>query len=352
MELRNISSGSDLASKLASEGMPGLIILLGDEQYLQDSMTAAVERCFSAAGDGSVVRISGGDSELLLKLENELLTFDMFADRKMVILREADANVLKAVSTRVGDLTAALGPDRLLLTVGPHIRKETLKAQWFRKFSDAIPNITVQFYAPDPARLPRWLTQEADALGLQLNTDAAALLAESFEGNLGGAVQTLKTIMIQGKSRIGAQDVAPFLGLSTRFMAFDISDALLAGDSYRALKIARSLADQQGDNTPMLLAELGKMLNLILRLRQAQEVPANLFRNCGVFLPAKQNQFQNIARRMPPTHLNNLIRLFALINQSRTTFDEGQTARYVEAFLAFFSSPRELEGFLQAAPNV
>ncbi len=346
MELKNIDLAANLYDHLRKNGTAGLILLLGDDFYIQSSLAGAVERYYTELCGSNIIRLNA-DSAQWSDIETSICCFDIFSPNKLVVLSGADTAKLKELSAHSNELTDNLGGDKILLVLGPHLKKDTLKTGWFTKLKN-VPNYTIQFYPPEISRFPRWLVQEAAYFGFSLDMRAACLLAESYEGNIGGAVQTIKTIGMQGKNRIADSDVMPFLSQSTRFVVFEISDALLAEDSYRSLKILHSL-ETQGDFTSLLLAELNKMLSLIMKLKQSEETgvqPQSLFRAYGIILQTKQNQYYNVAKRMPVPHLNNLLKLFALINRTRMTFDNAQTMRYLEVFTAFFSSPRDLEKFL------
>ncbi|MBQ8707152.1 MAG: DNA polymerase III subunit delta [Succinivibrionaceae bacterium] len=352
MELKNIDSAQALARHLSPAKMPGLILLLGDDFYLRSSMAREVERVFLSSGEGTVARFSEAEAKWA-NLEDSLCSFDMFSSRKLSIVAVADQQLLKDLSTHSEDLAGCLDSDRVLLVLGPHLKVETLKTKWFAKLTSAIGNYTVQFYAPDASRLPRWLMQEAAALGLRMDVRAAALLAESYEGNLGGAIQSLNTIRLQGKTSVTQDDLAPFLSQSTRFSGFDISDAILAGDSYRSLKILHSL-DQQGEYFMLLLSEVNRVLTLLLKIKQYTQLGQStqaLFQQHSVFLSIKQNQYLNTASRMPVSHLNNLIRLFALANRAAMSFDQNLTMGHLETLLSLFNRPAELDSFMSQAEN-
>ncbi len=343
MDVKYLKSGTDLSNYLQKNGVPGLILLLGDELYIQRSMAQSVENYFSQTTPGSIIRLNCADFDWN-KLQNELFTFDMFCTNKLVVISGADPKFLRELSGKAQQLAEILSPNKMLLVLGPHLKKDTLSTGWFGKLAK-INNYTVQFYPPNTAMLPPWLIDEARSMDLKLDARAAALLAESFEGNLGGAVQTLKTIKMQGVRTITEQQVAPFLDASTRFISFDISDALLAGDNYRALKILNSLKTQ-GESYLLLLKELNKIIQALTELKQCQisgEPAAPHLKALGIILPNKQNQYMNLATKIPNYHLNNLIRLFALINATRMQFNEPQMMRYIQILIALFAQPEQLD---------
>jgi DNA polymerase-3 subunit delta len=347
VEIKNIDSASRLYQHLLQNGSAGLIMLFGDDSYILNSMAKAVERYYTEQGGSNIIRLNS-DFTGWSDIETNICNFDIFSQSKMIILSNANLTKLKELAGHDKELADSLGSEKKLLVLGGHLKKETLKTAWFSKLK-AIPNYIIQFYPPEISRLPRWLVEEAGYLGLSLDIKAAVLLAESYEGNTGGAVQTLNTIKMQGKKHISDGDVIPFLSQSTRFATFDISDAMLSGDSYRSLKILHSL-ETQGEDIPLLLSEINRMLTLIMRLKQSRETgeqPQALFKSYNVFILSKQNQYQNSAQRMTVPHLNNLLRLFALINRTRMNFDNSQTVRYLELLIAFFSRPDDLERILE-----
>ena len=80
------------------------------------------------------------------------------------------------------------------------------------------------------------------AAGLQPDHDAAALIADRVEGNLLAAQQEIEKLrLILGEGKVSAEAVNDAVANSSRYDVYKLTDAALAGDTHRCVKILGGL---------------------------------------------------------------------------------------------------------------
>ena len=90
--------------------------------------------------------------------------------------------------------------------------------------------------------LPGWIAARLRAAGLQPDRDAVALIADRVEGNLLAADQEIQKLsLLLGEGRVTAAEVNDAVANSSRYDVYKLTDAALAGDGRRSVKILGGL---------------------------------------------------------------------------------------------------------------
>jgi DNA polymerase-3 subunit delta len=109
----------------------------------------------------------------------------------------------------------------------------------------------------------------AASLGLKLSGDAADLLADRVEGNLLAADQEIvKLAMTMPDGVIGEAEILEAVTDSARFDVFRLTDALIAGDSVRALRVLAGLRTE-GVQPTLINWAVSREIALLARLQFA-----------------------------------------------------------------------------------
>jgi DNA polymerase-3 subunit delta len=196
------------------------------------------------------------------------------------------------------------------------------------------------------------------ARGINARHDAAELLAERVEGNLLAAAQEVdKLALLIGASpdaandaraasrkAAGAIDAAEMDRLvadSSRFDAFKLIDAALAGESARALRMLRSLR-AEGEAVPGLM---GPIVGPVLTLAALAEVKAS-GGNLGAAMQAqriwdsKQSQYKRALDRHDAAHWERIAIECGRIDRIAKGREPGDAWLVLERVLAAIAQPR------------
>jgi DNA polymerase-3 subunit delta len=233
-----------------ARGLAPVYLLAGDESLLVADAATAVRGAARAAGyDERVVHeVERGFDWSLLR--GEAASLSLFAQRRLIELRLGSGKLSDDGIAALRDYLAAPPPDVLLMLTGDSFDKRTRDSAWFSACDRA--GVVVYAWPLELAALPRWLVARARGLGLSLDEQAAALLADLTEGNLLAAAQELdKLVLLAPPGGVLDRDgVLQAVGDSTRYATRDLADAVLTGDRARLTRALAHLKDS--GETPIL----------------------------------------------------------------------------------------------------
>ena len=139
-------------------------------------------------------------------------------------------------SAAITALVENLGDDLLLIVSGPKLDRSNANAKWVKALAGAGGHVAV--WPVDRAELPAWIRTRMRAAGLEPAPDAVQLIAERVEGNLLAAMQEIEKLrLLLGSGPVSAEHVQRAVADSSRYDAYQLADAALAGDAPRALRI-------------------------------------------------------------------------------------------------------------------
>ena len=242
-------TSDSLATHLAQRLLPSYLIS-GDEPLLGGEAADAVRARARAAGfserevhfieraaDWDEVRASTGNLSL-------------FGARRVIEIRLSSARPGAAGNAALVALLEARDPDLLLLVIAPRLDREAQGAEWVRAIDSHGAWLAV--WPVDPGRLVEWLRGRCRKLGLETSAEALELLAARTEGNLLAAHQELtKLAWLCGGGTVTADTVLAGVADSARFDVFQLGEAVLLGETTRAL---RMLAGLRAEGTEATLA--------------------------------------------------------------------------------------------------
>lgn len=238
-----------LATQLAHQLLPAYLVS-GDEPLLAGEAADAIRERARAAGfserDVHFIERAGDWEAVRASTAN----LSLFGARRVVEIRLASGKPGVAGNAALRSLLEARDPDTLFLILTPRLDRDAQSADWVR--SVEAHGAWVQIWPIDAARLAGWLKGRARQLGLEVDADALELLAARTEGNLLAAHQELTRLTLLARaSRVDMAAVLASVADSARFDVFQLGEAVLAGETVRAL---RMLAGLRAEGTEPTLA--------------------------------------------------------------------------------------------------
>lgn len=189
----------------------------------------------------------------------------------------------------------------------PKLDKKTLESKWCKAIESAaividVPQITRQ-------QLPHWIKQKLTTQGQQIDADSLNFLVEKVEGNLFAAHQEiLKLGLMHPTGQIDAQSIQQAVLDSARFDVFQLTDAMLAGNAKRSVRILQSLKDE-GEALPMMLAMITREIRTLYTLAQIRRSGGNIAQamtSLRIF-SSRQGLFNNALNRLSLPKLMGLV---------------------------------------------
>ena len=250
-------TSDSLAAQLAQRLLPAYLIS-GDEPLLTGEAADAVRTRARAAGFGErevhFIERAADWEEVRASTGN----LSLFGARRLVEIRLGTARPGAAGNAALVALLEARDPDLLLLVITPRLDREAQGAEWVRALEAQGGWLAV--WPVDPGKLTGWLRSRARSLGLEPGDEALEMLAARTEGNLLAAHQELsKLVWLASGARIDAATVLASVADSARFDVFQLGEAVLAGESARALRMLAGLR-AEGTEATLALWALGRAL--------------------------------------------------------------------------------------------
>jgi DNA polymerase-3 subunit delta len=257
-------SGDNLPSSLVRQ-LQTIYLVSGDEPLLVNEAADAIRA--KARSQGFVERElhiveRGFDWQGLIAGSRSL---SLFAERKIVEIRMANAAPGEAGADAIVELAEQSSPDTLVLIIAAKLDSRTQSSRWVSAVEKR--GVLVQVWPIDLPRLPAWIRERLGRHKLQADGAAASLLAERVEGNLLAAHQEVeKLALLLPPGPITAETVVDAVADSARFDVLQLGEAAMRGQTARALRILDGLRGEDVEPTLVLWA-VNKDLQWIARAR-------------------------------------------------------------------------------------
>ena len=237
-------------------------LLMGEEPYYVDEASSYVVAHALADEERDFNQfIMYGASTTVDDVVANARRYPMFAERNLVVLREAQA--LKGIENLSVYTEAPLESTVLVIVYRGSLDKRKTLYKSIVKVGRVLESVPVRDY-----QMPSWIGAYYASRGLKADPDAVSLLAESCGTDLGKiVVETDKMLgnLPEGTTHISAKDVEVNVGVSREFSVFELAKQLSEKNAPKAIRTATYLASAAKFAMPMATAALFNHFNRILR---------------------------------------------------------------------------------------
>jgi len=302
MQLR----AEDLGVHLA-RGLAPLYVVHGDEPLLALEAGDAIRTAARAGGsvEREVLVVEPGFKWDAFLAANANL--GLFGERKLVDLRIPSGKPGVEGAKALERYAASPNPDNVTLITLPRLDRAAQSAAWFTALADA--GVAVEVRPVERDALPRWIAARLSAQGQQASRETLAFLAERCEGNLLAARQEIDKLgLLLPGGTLDPQAVERVVADVARYDVFQLSEAWLAGDAARALRILAVL-ESEGEGVNLAVWQLGEDLHALAHVQRAVESGTPLaaaVRNARVW-GRRQVALERAARRVKVDSLTRLV---------------------------------------------
>lgn len=172
------------------------------------------------------------------------------------------------------ELSANLIPDTTTIIVLPTLERDAKNSAWFSALQKSA--VVIDLKEISPAQLPQWLASRLALQNQTTDTISLAFIAHQVEGNLLAAHQEIqKLALLYPAGEISHEAIRESVLNVSRFDAFQLGDAVLAGDTTRVTAILQGLQDE-GENAVAVMNPLMWVLRPLLRIKQAEARNENI----------------------------------------------------------------------------
>jgi DNA polymerase-3 subunit delta len=301
-------SANQLPSALKKSLLPCWLVS-GDEPLLVIEALDAIRAAARDRGFGAREVYVAGPGFRWDDLTAAAGSLSLFAERRLLELKLPTGKPGRDGSAAIIDLLDRMGDDLVFIVSAPKLDKSAVASKWVKAIGSA--GGIVQVWPVDVRDLPKWIEGRMRRAGLAPDEDAVRLIADRVEGNLLAADQEIEKLrLLLGKGPVSGVDVDHAVADSSRYDVFKLTDAAVAGDAARALRILGGVRDE-GVEPPLVIWALSRELRVLARLahRVASGVDLGQAMDKEYVWRNRQNIVRACIRRHAPGDFLRLIQL-------------------------------------------
>lgn len=256
-----------LAQQL-SQGLKPLYVLTGDEPLAQRECLDAIRLA---------ARKQGYDERTSLSVDRyfkwqELTHFgqatSLFANLRLLELNIPSGKPGLEGSKALQALCETPMADTVVIIILPKIDWKEQKTAWFMALEQDSVMLTLEEVSPK--QLPEWIAQRLSQQQQQADAETLQFIAHQVEGNLLAAHQEIEKLsLLFASGKLALEEVKAALLNVSRFDAFQLGEAVLAGEAERTARILQGLHDE-GVQTIAVMNPLLWLLRPLLRIKTSQ----------------------------------------------------------------------------------
>ena len=250
-----------------SKTLAPLYVISSDEHLLALEAADKIRRAARANGyserDVLTVERTFKWGELLAA--NQAMS--LFGDKKLIELRIPTGKPGKDGGAALQSYAKDLNPDNLTLITLPKLDWQTAKAAWVASLQQSA--VYIEIASIERAALPAWIGVRLAAQGQSTDRQGLDFIADRVEGNLLAAHQEiLKLGLLHNAGKLTALQVRDAVLNVARYDVFKLSEAMLAGDCVRLVRMLEGLKGE-GEALPLVLWAVAEEIRTLLKLKAA-----------------------------------------------------------------------------------
>jgi DNA polymerase-3 subunit delta len=258
---------AQLASHL-KQGLQALYVLVGDEPL-------AHRECLDAIRQAA--RLQGFDERNSLLVERAFnwqqiasygASISLFASRRLLEINVPSGKPGVEGGKALQALASQPLSDTTVLIILPKLEREAKNSAWFSALEKQA--VVINLEEVPASQLPKWIGARLAQQGQQASPATLEFLAHQVEGNLLAANQEVQKLgLLHPAGELSDDAVRQAVLNVSRYDAFQLGEAVLAGDSARTVRILQGLQDE-GENAVAVMNPLMWVLRPLLGIKQAE----------------------------------------------------------------------------------
>lgn len=311
-----------LAEHLSRVGaaLKPLYVIHGDDPLLTQEAGDAIRQAARAAGysERRVHTVSGAHFDWSGVLASAR-ALSLFADRQIVEIRIPGGKPGKEGSTALQQYCESLSDEVCTLVFLPRLDRQQSSSAWFSALESA--GISIRIDPVERKDLPAWIARRLAAQGQSVAQDeegrrVLSFLADRVEGNLLAAHQEIQKLgLLYPAGLLTWQQVEDAVLNVARYDVFKLSEALLAGQSARALRMLEGLR-AAGESPVLVHWTMAEDLRALWRVKDAlaQGRPLPMALREQRVWGLKERLFERVVPRVPAAELVALVHAASVVD--------------------------------------
>ncbi len=250
------------------QGLQALYVLVGDEPL-------AHRECLDAIRQAA--RLQGFDERNSLLVERAFnwqqiasygASISLFASRRLLEINVPSGKPGVEGGKALQALASQPLSDTTALIILPKLEREAKNSAWFSALEKQA--VVINLEEVPASQLPKWIGARLAQQGQQASPATLEFLAHQVEGNLLAANQEVQKLgLLHPAGELSDDAVRQAVLNVSRYDAFQLGEAVLAGDSARTVRILQGLQDE-GENAVAVMNPLMWVLRPLLGIKQAE----------------------------------------------------------------------------------
>jgi len=263
MHLDQAQLKQHLEKQLAS-----LYVLTGDEPLAQTESLDAIRLAARQAGAderSSFIVERNFNWQLIQKFGQAM---SLFSSKRILEIHIPNGKPGVDGGKALIELTQNPIPDATTIIVLPTLERETKNSAWFNTLQNTA--VTIQLNEIDAGALPQWIAKRLSAQNQSADTTSLAFMAHQVEGNLLAAHQEIQKLgLLYPAGELSAEDISTAVLNVSRYDAFQLGEAILAGNTERTTRILQGL-QEEGEQPVAVMNPLIWVLRPLIRIKHAE----------------------------------------------------------------------------------
>ena len=257
-----------------SQKLSPLYVLIGDEPLAQSECLDAIRQAASKAGADERTSFIVERNFNWQQIQQFGQALSLFSSLRILEIHIPNGKPGVDGGKALAELAANAIPDTTTIIVLPSLEREAKNSVWFNALQSASTIIELKEIASN--QLPQWLSARLAAQDQSCDVASLEFIAHQVEGNLLAAHQEIqKLALLYPAGEISAESIREAVLNVSRFDAFQLGEAVLAGDAARTSRILQGLQDE-GENAVAVMNPLMWVLRPLVRIKQAEARGENL----------------------------------------------------------------------------
>ena len=250
------------------QGLQPLYVLVGDEPLAQRESLDAIR---------TAARTQGFDERTSLIVERhfnwqQIQTYgqsiSLFASRRLLEINIPSGKPGLDGGKALQALASKTIPDTSVVIILPTLERDSKSSAWFTALEKQA--VTITLNEIEAASLPQWIANRLAQQGQHTSAQTLDFLAHQVEGNLLAANQEVQKLgLLYPQGELADATVREAVLNVSRYDAFQLGEAVLAGDTARTVRILQGLQDES-EQAVAVMNPLMWVLRPLVRIKQAE----------------------------------------------------------------------------------
>ncbi len=257
-----------------TQNLSPLYVLVGDEPLAQSECLDAIRLAARKAGADERTGFIVERSFNWQQIGQFGQAMSLFSSQRILEIHIPNGKPGIDGGKALVELATNLIPDTTIIITLPDLDRDAKNSTWFNALQNSSTLIELKEVAPN--QLPQWLAARLKAQNQSTDAATLAFIAHQVEGNLLAAHQEVQKLgLLYPTGEISPEAVRESVLNVSRYDAFQLGEAVLAGDAERTTRILQGLQDE-GETAVAIMNPLMWVLRPLVRIKHAEARGENM----------------------------------------------------------------------------